>query len=161
MDSIVAPSAYFAPSGQSAIGGDETQGVALGYPVLAFQAGRLHGSGHDFVTAHSGECRGFSASLGRVRERDNQRLSNRRNSFRNGVLSCQVRAVTRLPSTTHGRSTYLAPAVVASSGHLATQVTRRPPRHPAAASISTPAQTEATGCFVPKKSLAVSTRCLL
>lgn len=32
-------------------------------------------------------------------------FSRRRNSFINGVLSCHVRAVTRLPSTTQGSST--------------------------------------------------------
>ena len=47
------------------------------------------------------------------------------NSRIKGELSCQVRAVTRLPSTTLGRSTYLAPPCSASSAHLATVVTVR------------------------------------
>src|SRR5690348_9357147 len=60
------------------------------------------------------------------------------NCLRRAVLSCQVRALTRLPSTTQLCSTYLPPNCVTSRAHLATVVNVRPWSTPAAAAISTP-----------------------
>src|SRR5438105_2270306 len=53
-------------------------------------------------------------------------------------LSCQVRAVTRLPLTTTSRSRYVPPKLSMSNLHLATAVASRPLRTPAAATISMP-----------------------
>src|SRR5262249_8429659 len=60
------------------------------------------------------------------------------NCFKSGVLSCHVRALTMLPSTTQLRSTYTPPNAVTSRAHFATVVRARTLTPPAAATIWTP-----------------------
>src|SRR5439155_700352 len=73
-------------------------------------------------------------------------------------LSCQVRAVTRLPSTTTSRSTNVAPHTSASKRHLRTVVTVRPLMTPAVARISMPWHTDATGSFLSQKKRTTRSR---
>src|SRR5260370_72471 len=161
MDAIVARSTYLAPSGQAAFGGTSPRALPWAILFWPFRPDACVDLDVILLRHIPANAAHFLLPQAEFGNEAIHRCNSRRNSFRNGVLSCQVRAVTRLPSTTQGRSTYVAPALVASSAHLATVVTRLPSRQPAAAAISIPWQTEATGFFVSKKCRVISSKCRL